>query len=137
MGRMFQKFILEWFLTNQELLRGIDCILPIPLHPARLFSRGYNQAVYLLNKQKLITVDTKALEKKSWTAQQAGKSKKERMANLKNAFKVTKDLSKIKILLFDDVCTTGQTLYEVSRILRKEGVKHIDALVLCRSLKII
>ena len=59
------------------------------------------------------------------------------MANLKNAFKVTRDLSDKKILLFDDVCTTGQTLSEVSRTLKKEGVKQIDALVLCRSLKVI
>ncbi len=136
-GRMFQRFILNWFQANREFLRDIDLILPIPLHPLRLFNRGYNQAVYLLSRQKTVPVDTKMLRKKSWTAQQAGKTKKERMANVKNSFEVTGDLSNKRVLLFDDVCTTGQTLFEVSRILRKAGVSHMDALVLCRSLKVI
>jgi predicted amidophosphoribosyltransferase len=107
------------------------------MHPGRLFNRGFNQTVYLLNKQKEIPIDTKILKKKAWTAQQAGKGRKERIANLKNTFQITKDLSDKKVLLFDDVCTTGQTLSEASRAVKKAGARQIDALVLCRSLNIV
>ncbi len=136
-GRMFQLFIRDWFDARQADLRNLDLVIPIPLHRIRLFNRGFNQAIYLLNKQKVLDLKTSVLRKKGHTAQQAGKSRKERKTNLKNTFQVSGDVRGKKILLFDDVCTTGQTLAEASKALKRAGSEQVDALVLCRSLKVI
>lgn len=135
-GRLFQQMIKIWIKDHHSRLNGIHCIAPIPIHPFRLNNRGFNQAVYLLNKQKELKTDLKLLKKASATAQQAGKSRKERKESLKNAFKVMGKHHGKNILLFDDVCTTGQTLAEASKTLKRSGVENVDALVVCRSLKV-
>jgi ComF family protein len=112
-------------------------VIPIPLHRFRLFNRGFNQAVFLLNKQKVLKLQTSILKKKKRTLQQAGKTRKERKANLKNAFQIVGDVKEKKVLLFDDVCTTGQTLAEASKVLKRAGAEQVDALVLCRSMQVI
>jgi ComF family protein len=134
---MLQQFIKEWFFRNNSDLNHVHVLLPIPVHRGRLYQRGFNQAVYLLNKQTQFKVELTLLEKKSRSAPQAGKSRKERKNNLKGVFRVKGEIKNKNVLLFDDVCTTGQTLAEAAKTLRKSGASRVDALVLCRSLSLI
>lgn len=136
-GRILQQFVKEWFATHWDKLAHVQVLLPIPLHWGRLNQRGFNQAVYLLNKQTYFKADMTLLQKKAGSMQQAGKSKLERKSNLKGIFRVNGDIKNKRILLFDDVCTTGQTLAEAAKTLRNSGASRVDALVLCRSLNLI
>ncbi len=114
-----------------------DLILPIPLHKNRLRERGFNQA-HLLAKEiarvSKIDLDPFILIKTKSTEAQALLPAEERRKNLKGAFQL-KDSSKIKgkrILLIDDVYTTGTTIEEASKVLVRQGAETVEALVLAR-----
>lgn len=106
--------------------------IPIPLHKDKERERGFNQAA-LLAKKLGLPVDTRNLIRiKSTPPQARTHSRLERQAQIKNAFRVT-DPQKIagkNILLIDDVATTGATLVEAARILKKSGVGSVYAAVL-------
>ncbi len=132
-GRILQNFVKEWFDANIEYLQEIDFLLPVPVHPLRLRHRGFNQAVYLLNKQTRIPVQTSLIGKIHQTPHQAGLSRTQRKKNLRDSFEISRPLKGKRILLFDDVCTTGQTLGEVCKGLKKAGAERIDVLVASRT----
>ena len=135
-GRIFQQMVRDWFDQHSGELASLDFIVPIPLHPLRLSQRGFNQAVYLLNRQKGLKVEGSALKKMRGTGQQAGKNRAQRKASLSGAFQATRSFKGKSVLIFDDVCTTGQTLYEAAKTLKNAGASQIDALVICRSLTV-
>jgi ComF family protein len=84
----------------------------------------------------VIPVDKDILARKKWTASQTGLGRKERLQNIKNAF-VVNDTSKIegkRILLVDDVYTTGATANECAKVLLKGGSKQVDVLTLARAM---
>lgn len=109
--RLFEKDIRNW---------GITRIVPVPLHRKRRRKRGYNQAEVIakqLGKMTGIPVDTKAIVRKYYTKPQKELGYKERKKNLQHAFerrKVWKEPQ--KILVIDDIYTTGSTIDEISRI---------------------
>lgn len=121
-----------------------DIIIPVPLHPVRLRWRGFNQAELLslkLAKELLpgfqIKVGSEILSRKKFTPAQANlKKSEEREKNVEGAFKA--DIEKIKeiknkrVLLIDDICTTGSTLFECGKELRQLKPKSIHALVIAR-----
>lgn len=82
-----------------------------------------------------IPVDPALLNRTRYTASQTGLGRRERVANLKNAFQVKpgKDVANLRLLLVDDVFTTGATVNECSRILLKAGAKRVDVLTLART----
>lgn len=133
-GRMMQQMLKCWLEDNQHYFNSIDCIVPVPIHPLRLNSRSFNQACYLIDKQNLLKTDPAFIKKTKWTPQQTGQTKKERIGNLKGSFKLQKDPTGLKLLIFDDVCTTGQTLAEISKMLITAGAHSVDALTFCRTL---
>ncbi len=133
-GRLLQGLVKNWFEEHRQELMDVDCLVPVPLHVSKLFDRGFNQSTYLLNKQRLLKCSGKTVRKMKRTSQQAGRSKKERQANLRGVFKVSSEAENKKLLLFDDVCTTGETLGEISRCLKSAGAKQVDALVLSRNI---
>lgn len=105
-------------------------IVPIPLHPSRLRARGYNQAQVLAeglsNKFSLRLVDLIIRVKR--TLSQVGLKRKERIENLKDAFSPAFNVSVSEypyIFLVDDVLTTGATLAEAARILKRHGAKKV------------
>jgi len=118
----------------------IDLILPVPLHPDKEDSRGFNQA-HLLSKQISkglnLPVVRGNLQRIVNTASQTSLSPKERLKNVKGAFKIKRPeaLAKKKILLIDDVFTTGATVEECSRILKAAGVKEINVFTLARAIR--
>jgi len=113
-------------------------ILPIPLFPARFIWRGFNQSQVLAQgvgeKLKLQVLAEEVLIRKRWTMAQARLQAEKRQRNLRNAFSV-KDKEAIKgkrIILFDDVLTTGATLKEAAKVLKSAGAKEVWGLVVCR-----
>ena len=98
---------------------NFDLIIPIPLHKSKLQKRGFNQAELIakgLSKNLNIPVDTTSLIRTINTETQTKKNREERMLNVKDAFEVTnsKVLQHKRILLVDDVLTTGSTLIAAS-----------------------
>ncbi|AFM25699.1 ComF family protein [Desulfomonile tiedjei] len=116
-----------------------DVIVPVPIHRKKLLERGFNQAVILarkLSKNTGIPLDRNSFKKIRDTPAQARLSKKERQRNLKGSFQVSR-LNAIKdkrILLVDDVATTGSTITEASRTLHKAGAAQVSVLVLALTL---
>jgi ComF family protein len=122
-------------LTNLDIPPA-DGILPVPLTIKGLRERGFNQSFLI---SRIISRETKVplimdiLLKKKETPPQIGLSAKERRANLKNAFEVRGDVKGFRILLVDDVITTGATITECSKELLKAGAKEVIAIALARA----
>lgn len=117
-------------------LKGFDMVAPVPLHIKRLRERGFNQSLLLareVGKRHCLLVDPFALKRIRWTVPQVNLSGKERELNVKGAFGVQKDVKGKRILLVDDVYTTGATVRECSKVLKKSGAKDVCILTLART----
>lgn len=113
-----------------------EVILPVPLHHKRQWQRGYNQADLIaqqLSKWLKIKCDNQLLQRNRHTHTQRGLSASARQQNLRGAFSLAKRKTYQSVALVDDVITTGSTLNEISRLLRKNGVKHIQVWGLART----
>lgn len=116
---------------------GTDFIVPVPLHYTRLVKRRYNQSVLLsreLSRYTGLPVDCFSLVRHKATRPQVEFSGSERIKNVKDAFSV-RHPEKIKgkrIVLIDDVMTTGSTLRECALALKKAGAKSVDTLTVAR-----
>ncbi|MBT3226321.1 MAG: ComF family protein [Deltaproteobacteria bacterium] len=133
-GRILRGFVNTWFTENTAAIRSLDAVLPVPIHPLRLRQRGFNQTALLLKSQRVLPLKTGLLKKQRFTSQQAGLTGLQRRDNIKGSFKATPSLHSKNVLLFDDVCTTGQTLGEICSCLKKVGVGQIHILTLSRSM---
>lgn len=119
-------------------VRDYDCIVPVPIHKKKLRKRGYNQMDLIGRKMSAklgILIDAQSLVKSVHTPPQRGLTEKERIQNIKGSFSVI-DPSKIarkRVLLIDDVMTTGSTANECARVLIKDGkASKVDVLTLTR-----
>ena len=113
-----------------------DLIVPMPLHPNRLKARGFNQAAEIARhaaKALGLAWRSDALIRLHDTAPQAGLRREERWANLRGAFACPEPLQGARILLIDDVLTTGASLSACAEVLRHAGASHIDVAVLART----
>lgn len=114
-----------------------DLLVPVPLHVRRLRQRGFNQAVLLgelLSREWQIPLGRRALQRVRWTEPQVNLAAKERLANVRGAFAVA-DPAQIRgarILLVDDVLTTGSTLAECSKVLLRAGAAEVCAVTIAR-----
>jgi ComF family protein len=114
-----------------------DAIIPVPLHTSKLREREFNQTALIghhLSKALSTPLITNALCKNRETKLQTDVSGKERRDNLRGAFSASGEIGGISILLVDDVITTGATVTECSRVLKKAGALKIDAVALARSM---
>ena len=114
-----------------------DLIIPLPLHRLRLKERGFNQALELARpvaRALQVPIDMHSCQRIRHTPAQASLPWKERGKNIRNAFHCTKDLSGKRILLIDDVMTTGSSLDECARTLKRHGAQEVTLLVLARAL---
>ncbi|HEX4630677.1 MAG TPA: ComF family protein [Chthoniobacterales bacterium] len=117
--------------------RRFDLIVPVPLHPARERERGFNQAELLADLVAAWTnLPTRnVLERIRYTTTQTAYDRAERMENLHGAFRLRKnrDVRGLHVLLIDDVLTTGSTLSECARVLRKAGAVSVHAATAARA----
>jgi ComF family protein len=126
-------------LAGRELLAQTDALIPVPLHWRRLWSRRFNQAAALatvISGASGVPVAYHALRRVRATRQQVGLTRSERAANIQGAFKVPPkariDVQGRRLLLIDDVLTSGATLDTCARILLRAGATRVDALVFAR-----
>ena len=110
-----------------------DLACAVPLSVERLRERGYNQAELMLWGYLGKRPNLNPLKRIKHTRPQTELSRKERLENVKSAFEVEGDVSGLRILLFDDVMTTGATLRECAKALKKAGAKEVLALALARA----
>lgn len=134
LDKFLAGFLIEKILESDDL-KDVDFIVPVPMHWFDKFRRGYNQTELLaceISKSIGAPVLSDRLIKYKRTVSQTTLSGKERVKNVKGAFKVKNSeiLEGKKVLLIDDVFTTGATLNECSKMLRGAKVKHINALTL-------
>jgi ComF family protein len=116
----------------------LTAIVPVPLHPTRRRDRGFDQAELLgeaLAELTGIAVRRGALLRTRATPPQVGLSPAERRENVRGAFALRHPLppSGVRVLLVDDVCTTGSTLHECARTLLRGGVEAVHALTVTRA----
>ena len=109
-----------------------DCLIPVPMHTTRLRQRGFNQAAELtkqLSRHLQIPYDFSYCKKIINTAAQARLSANERQNNLQRAFQITPS-THLKhyphVTLIDDLMTTGSTVNELARVLKRHGVQRVD-----------
>ncbi len=135
MGRMMTT-------AGKELLEGCDLVVPIPLHRLRLWQRRYNQAALLADVIASHAQKPSApllLTRTRYTKTQTSLSRNQRHATLRGAFAVSQDwlprLSGLKIVLIDDVLTSGATANSAARALTKAGALSVDVLTFARVVK--
>jgi ComF family protein len=124
---------------DDERLRDhqFDVIVSVPLHPVRQRERGFNQASLLAELLSAHTsIPSRPLLKRiRYTTTQTALDRSERMENLHNAFRLRKnaDVRGLRVLLIDDVLTTGSTLSECARVLKRGGAISIHAATAARA----
>lgn len=124
-------------MGTHHTMQHIDVIIPMPLHPQRLKERGFNQSLEiakLLAKQSNIALDYTSCTRTKYTPPQASLPLKERVKNIKGAFACSADLAGKRIAIVDDVMTTGASLNELAKTLKKAGAQHIECWVVARTL---
>ena len=142
LGRLLFTALIQYWAENE-----FDLILPVPLHGKRLKTRGFNQAFLLIRnwsdiadrlniKVSSITIDPHVLKRHRSTKPQTGLRRRERMKNTRNAFSVSDPdrIKEKKILIVDDVYTTGATVNECADVLLKNGAGQVDVLTLARAM---
>ncbi len=115
---------------------GVDLIMPLPLHPVRLAERGYNQSAELakvLSRLSGIAMDARLARRVRNTAAQTALPWRERATNMRGAFACGGDLAGLRIAVVDDVMTTGATLDEFARTLKKSGAARVENWVVART----
>jgi ComF family protein len=116
-------------------LRDADALVPVPLHPSRQRARGFNQAELLareLGRWVKIPTENRWLARVKDTPSQAGLTPVQRVENVRGAFAAATKLDTARILLLDDVCTTGATVNACARALKHAGAEQVNALTVAR-----
>ena len=114
-----------------------DFVVPLPLHPARMKQRGFNQAQEIarpLSRALGLALLPDACLRRTDGAAQASLPLKARRQSVHDAFECTVDLSGASVAIVDDVMTTGATLDELARTLKRHGAKRVSNWVVARTL---
>ena len=113
-----------------------DIIIPVPLHPKRYRERGYNQALELariVSKRLDLPLDYQHCIRTHATQAQTELNALQRSRNMRKAFAIVKPITYQHVAILDDVVTTGATVNELAKVLRKSGVKRIDVWACARA----
>ena len=134
--------IFSEIITKNEKICGIlkkyDIIIPVPIHKKRRKQRGYNQSELIAKEIayniKNLRYENSVLEKVKNVKPQSLLRKKQREQNVKNVYKIVKKekIKDKKIILFDDIYTTGSTANECCKILKQNGAKEILVLTIAK-----
>lgn len=123
---------------HKELNGDVDMVIPIPIHRNRLIERGFNQSeelCRLLCKRIYVPMETDALFRIRNTRHQVSLPEDKRMLNIKGAFAVRQPdlVMGRRVLLVDDVFTTGSTLNEAAKVLKESGAESVYVYTLARN----
>ncbi len=125
--------------AGRELLAEADALVPVPLHWRRLWARRFNQSAMLaaaISAETGLPVAAGAIKRVKPTAQQVGLSRTERAANVQGAFRVPAEgrgaVAGRRLVLVDDVLTSGATVEGRARALRRAGAASVDVLIFTR-----
>jgi ComF family protein len=113
-----------------------DAIIPVPLHRSRLRHRGFNQSVELarpIARSLGVQIDRRAAIRICNTPPQTGLPINQRQQNVRDAFAIRGPISHRHVAIVDDVMTSGHTVSQLARCLKRAGVKHVQAWVLART----
>jgi ComF family protein len=121
----------------EPALESADCLLPMPLSPLRLQERGFNQALLLARALDPAKVRPDLLLRIKETAPQSTLARMERLLRVRGAYAVEPlhagELHNTRIVLVDDVMTTGASLRAAAEVLRHHGASHFTALIFART----
>lgn len=134
LGLALGELLVEW-IKGHMAFGPFDLIVPIPLHHEKLKRRGYNQAELLakpLSKYLGIKLETDIISRQKLTESQNALDKASRHSNIQGAFRAenASKLAGARVLLIDDILTTGATASEASRILLRAGALNVKVLTL-------
>ncbi len=133
-GRLLAQLLADHLAEGTESWPQL--ILPVPLHKSRLRERGYNQSLeiaHLLGKRLDIPIEYQKLQRHLNTNHQSDLNITDRQKNIKSAFSLLKPLNVRRVAVVDDVITTGETVAEISRLLKRSGVQQVDIWALART----
>ena len=129
---LFTRLQAEIQLTKEKP----ECLLPVPLHKARLRQRGFNQSIEIARivaKKLEIPIEYDVVKRQRSTVTQTGLNAKQRQKNIKGAFRVVGEINYKHVLIVDDVVTTGSTVNELARVLKKNKVERVGVLSIARA----
>lgn len=139
LGELLSAAVLHQLLGSDEAERGFDAVIPIPLHWWRQLSRGFNQAELIARHLagQLGFPCLPILGRRRATSAQSSLARPERLRNLRSAFRVRRgfaaSLGGARLLLLDDVSTTGATLAAAAEVLRQAGAGEVLAAVVAQT----
>lgn len=132
-ARTIGEMLLTLLLNTNE---KPDCLLPVSLHKSRLRQRGFNQSIEIsrvLAKDLAIAIEYTAVVRHRSTTAQTGLNAKQRKNNIKGAFSLAGKLNYKHVLIIDDVMTTGSTVNELAKLLKKNKVARVGVLSIARA----
>lgn len=134
--KTFVKIILD-NLEVCKYIKKFDIIIPVPIHRKRRLERGYNQSELIANeisKQLIINIEKSILIKIRNNPKQSTLKLEERKSNVKNVYEVKQNqkIKDKKILLIDDIFTTGNTVNECAKKLKEAGANKVSVLTIAR-----
>ena len=115
-----------------------DLVIPLPLAPKRLAERGFNQSALLgerVSKTLGTRFEARGMLRVRETPPQTGLSRQARLKNVRGAFDCAQRLDGQRVAVVDDVMTTGATLSEAAKALKKSGAAHVSAWVIARAVR--
>ena len=133
-GRALGELLAETLMQQRRNFPQL--IIPVPLGRSRLKRRGFNQAIELalpVSRRLDIPLSRLAVKRQQETQPQSGLTRKARRTNVRGAFALRGKISTPHVAIVDDVMTTGFTINEVARLLRRAGAERIDVWVLART----
>jgi ComF family protein len=136
--RSLGRPLTQWMSKCIRPAGGIDCVVPVPLHIARLRHRGFNQALIIANELIRvfpIPLSYDNLARVRSTVPQVELTGEERIKNVAGAFALRRpdELKERDVLLIDDVYTTGATMNECAKVLKNAGAARVTALTIARA----
>ena len=137
-GKNLARMAVEGLPTGQNLFQGLEIVVSVPLHPKKKRQRGFNQAEIIAQETaRLLELEyvKDALVKDRNTPPQTSMTADERRRNVRGVFSLKKreEVEGRRVLLVDDVYTTGATLRECSQVLIRGGAREVRALTLARA----
>lgn len=136
LSKTIAELMIPLLKKYQHLLKSNSIIIPMPSERMRLAIRGFNPThlfAYEIARYLSIPYDANILKKQIFTLPQSTLSKKNRQMNLTNSFICKKNLCNKNIILIDDVLTTGKTLEEAVKVLKKNNVNSVTSIIFAKA----